>query len=128
MTYKRAKSKSLERVHSVLRIFSRILAAAKYKAIIFKIARPVDGLKNFQSLHSAAVERMLRMMSVRPRSMADLRFETLSFKASSSSIIFLVVEEFFTGCDLHINKNIKQTIWSSLSSFCHVPAVRACTA
>ena len=40
------------------------------------------------SLHSAAVERMLRMISVRPRRIADLKLETLSFKASSSSIMF----------------------------------------
>ena len=127
MTYKRAKPESLERLYSVLRIFSRMLAAAKYKTLNFKITRPVCGIKknHFLSLHSAAVERMLRMMSVRPRSMADLRLETLSFKASSSSIIFLVVEEFFTACNFHINKNIKQ---NTLSSFCHVRAVRACIA
>ena len=72
-------------------------AETNNKTLNSKVTRQVDGKKNnFLSLHSAAVERMLRMMSVRPRSMADLRLETLSFKASSSSIIFLVVEELFS--------------------------------
>lgn len=97
IAYKRAKSEILERLYVVLKVFSQMRAAEKYKTLNFKATRQVDGKKNnFLSLHSAAVERMLRMMSVRPRSMADLRFETLSFNASSSSIIFQVVEESFS--------------------------------